>query len=126
MNSFPGIYPQDNIISLLKLLASKNPKNDIEAAVVIAGDSDFPYDPCKAFDPEASFWSDTPPCDPDFIPDNKGGYCYKILSQKLSRDDGEKHCEYNYDAEMILFDQANQSIGFISLFKSGSFAFFKL
>jgi hypothetical protein len=108
----------------LKLLSSKNPNNEIAAEVAFAADSHLPYDPCKAFDLDASFWYETPPCDSDFVADNKNGYCYKILLQKLSRDDGEQYCNYNYDAEMILFDNSYQAAGFVDLFKSGSNAFF--
>ena len=52
---FPGLKPKDNILSLLLLMASKNPNNDIAARVVLDGG----YNPCQTFAENSSFWTDT-------------------------------------------------------------------
>ncbi len=115
-SSFPGIVPKDNILSLLKLMASKNPNNDIAAQIALKGG----YDPCPVFRLGGAFWDENEGCDPDFIPDYANGYCYKVLPELASLDDGENNCEYYYDAEMVLFESNKQVNGLISLIKSGT------
>ncbi len=54
-----------------------------------------------------------------FSPDNANGYCYKVLQNVTTRVEGEKLCENDFDAEMLLFDTNSEVDGLIGLFKSG-------
>jgi len=112
---FPGILPQDDILLLLKLMASKNPSKEIAAKIIVDGG----YDPCIKFPPNATFWTSNLDCDPGFIPDNIGGYCYMTLPDKANLENGEKYCRNNYDAELILFDRSIEVDGFLNLLTAG-------
>jgi hypothetical protein len=116
-SSFPGLLPEDDILSLLKLLSAKNPLNSIAAKIALDGG----YDPCDNFSGNETFWTKNPECEPGFIPDYTSGYCYKVLSTLETLNDGQKKCEYSYDAEMILFNSNSEVQGFINLIQQGTY-----
>lgn len=92
--------PTDDILSLLKLLASKNPTNDISAKIAFDGG----YDPCKNFAVNQIFFTENVGCEPGFVTDDEYGYfCYRVLPTLETLNEGEKKCEYSYDAEAVLF-----------------------
>jgi hypothetical protein len=113
--SFPGILPKDDILSLLKLMASKNPQNDIAANILIDGG----YDPCRKFPDNSTFWTNKIGCDPGFTADDKSGYCYMLLPNKENIQDGDKYCKNYYDAELVSFDTSSEVNGFLKLFTEG-------
>ncbi len=113
--SFPGILPKDDILSMLKLMASKNPSNDIAATILLHGG----YNPCTKLSSNSSVWKSNIGCDAGFFPDKKTGYCYKLLPHKRNLEDGENDCKNNYDAELILFDTNIEVDGFLKLIASG-------
>ena len=96
-------------------MSSRNPNNDIAMKMIFEDD----YDPCKVLNKNPELWADTPACDQDFVPDFANGYCYKVLRDKKSLDDGEKFCQYKYDAELILFEENLQVDGLIGLIETG-------
>ena len=49
---FPGLKPTDDILSLLKLIASKDPISEISAKTAMAGG----YDPCSMKIINSTFW----------------------------------------------------------------------
>jgi hypothetical protein len=120
--SFPGLLPKDDILLLLKLMASKNPTKDIAAKILLNGG----YDPCKKFPPNATFWTNNIDCDAGFISDNLGGYCYMLLPDKENVDNGDKYCKNINDAELISFDRAIEVDGFLSLLSNGIKTIYKL
>ncbi len=111
--SFPGIVPEDNILDLLKMLSSKNPSNDIAAQIA------FDDGVCQKINENGSFLMETPECDSGFVPDHDNGYCYKVLSDLKTFDDGDDACENQLDAELLLFDLPQELDGFINLIKTG-------
>ncbi len=115
MFSFPGLFRSDDILSLLNLMSSKSPFDDIAAKIVLDGG----YDVCKKFPPNDVFWINNVGCDYGFIPDATNGYCYTVLSTLENLDDGESGCKIQYDAELLLFDTKSQVEGFIKLVRSG-------
>ncbi len=113
--SFPGMLPQDDIINLLKMLSSKNPVNEIAAKIALDGG----YDPCSKFTGNENFWKNTPHCDLGFVVDHANGYCYKVLPSLENFNDGKITCNYNYDAEMVLFYSDPEVKSFINLALKG-------
>ncbi len=109
--SFPGIQPKDDILSLLKLMSSKNPSNDIATQILLHRG----YDPCLKFTDNEKFWSSYKPCEPGFIPDFKNGYCYYLLPIKKNLQDGDDFCRNNYDGELLLFDKNSEVEELITL-----------
>ena len=97
-------------------MASKNPNNDIAAQIALHGG----YDPCPTFRLGGTFWDANEGCDPGFVPDFANGYCYMVLPELASLDDGENNCEYYYDAELVLFESKDQVNGLISLINAGA------
>jgi hypothetical protein len=118
--SFPGIVPEDNILDLLKLLSSKNPSNDIAAQIT------FDDGVCQKINENGSFLMENPECDSGFVPDHANGYCYKILTDLKSFDDGDDACENQLDAELLLFDLPQELDGFINLIDKGRCLLFPL
>ena len=121
-SSFPGVLPKDDIISLLKLMSSKNPMNDLAAKIALDGG----YDPCNKFSGNETFWTKTPECDPGFTPDYNSGYCYKVLPTLYNLNDGQNECEYQYAAEMVLFNSNQEVDGMINLIQTGRSKVYKL
>ncbi len=111
--SFSGIVPEDNILDLLKLLSSKNPSNDIAAQIA------FDDGVCQKINENGSFLMTNPECDSGFVPDHDNGYCYKVLSDLKTFDDGDDACENQLDAELLLFDLPQELDGFINLIEAG-------
>jgi len=114
--------PEDDIISLLKLMSSKNPMNDLAAKIALDGG----YNPCTKFTGNESFWDKNAGCDFGFIPDYDNGYCYGVLPDVENLNDGENKCNYNYAAEMILFNSNSEVNGFINLIQKGIMFNYKL
>ena len=112
---FPGLLPKDNILSLLQILASKNPSNDIAAKIILDGG----YSPCQRYSEDDIFWSKNIGCDSGFIPDYINGYCLMVLPTKETLTDGDNLCKNNYDAELILFDKNEEVDSMITLIKTG-------
>ena len=96
-------------------MASKNPTNEIAAKIALDGG----YDPCKTMNKSDLFWRINEGCGPDFITDFLSGYCYKVLTTVKNLDDGEKICNYNFDAELIMFDTNSEVEGLLTLIKTG-------
>ena len=121
---FPGIIRPDKIIDLLSLLSSKDPDNEIATQIILDGG----YDPCDTLGKKSkSFWKELEGCGAGFIPDPVNGYCYKLIPEmKLNLDEGEKYCEMNYDADLILFYSNAEVDGFLNIFKSGTFSYILL
>ena len=117
MFSFPGIKQEDNILSLLKLIASKNPTNDVIAKVGFDGRRGSSK--CQNVNPKLPFWTSDPICDADFVPDVANGYCYKLLPDLMSLDDGDEFCNSNYDAEVVGFDTKGEIHGLAKLIAKG-------
>ena len=113
--SFPGILPKDDILSLLKLMSSKNPMNNLAAKIALDGG----YDPCSKFSGNEKFWSQMTACETGFIPDYSNGYCYKVLPTFDTLNDGKKKCEYDNNAELLLFNSNSEVTEFINLILSG-------
>ena len=113
--SFPGIDPKDDILSLLKLMVSKNPMNDIDSKIALNGG----YDPCTNFFGNESFWTENAGCEPGFVPDKNNVYCYKVLSKLENFNNGKQICKYNYKAEMVLFHSNLEVKGLIKIILQG-------
>ena len=111
--SFPGIVPEDNLLSMLKLMSSKNPSNDISAQTASGGGV------CQKINENEKFWRENQNCDSGFVPDYANGYCYKVLPEMKSFDEGDDYCEYFHDAELLLFDKPSEVDGFIDLIEKG-------
>ena len=109
--SFPGLTPDDDILSLLKFLNSKNPDNDIAAQIAI----NKKFDPCI----DASTSKLLTKCDDGFVPDYVNGYCYRVHPIQKDLNEGDFECDFDYQAEMIQFETNGAVDGFISLLKSG-------
>jgi hypothetical protein len=105
--------PEDNILDLLKLLSSKNPSNDIAAQIA------FDDGVCQKINENGSFLMENPECDSGFVPDHDNGYCYKVLSDLKTFDDGDDACENQLDAELLLFDLSQELDGFLDLIDRG-------
>jgi len=93
--------------------------NDLAAKIALDGG----YDPCSKFSGNESFWTKTPECDADFIPDRENGYCYKVLPNLNNLNDGQSECEYVYAAEMVLFNSNKEVDGLINLIQTGMLIF---
>jgi len=52
---FPGLKASDDILGLLKLMASRNPNNDVTAKTALDGG----YNPCKNNLTLQTFWDNT-------------------------------------------------------------------
>jgi hypothetical protein len=100
-------------------MASKNPTSEIAAKIALDGG----FDPCETMNKSDLFWSSHEGCEPDFIGDDQNGYCYKVLSTLENLDDGEKLCNYQSDAELLMFDTNSEVKGLIRLIKNGTFIF---
>ena len=107
--------PNDDILGLLKLMASKNPQNDIAAKILLDGG----YDSCTKFPDNATFWTKHTGCEPGFISDYKNGYCYMLMPNKSNLQDGKKICRFKYDADLVSFDTNSGVDGFFSLIYQG-------
>jgi hypothetical protein len=105
--------PEDNIIDLLKMMSSKNPSNDITARIA------FDNGVCQKINQNSKFLKENPACDPGFVPDHLNGYCYKVLTDLKTFDDGDDACENQLDAELLLFDLSQELDGFIDLIDRG-------
>lgn len=114
---FPGLLPGDDVLSLLELMASKNPTSEIAADILIRGG----YNICKKFPDNSTFWSNKGECDDGFIPDKINGYCYTLLPSKKTLQEGIDYCANNFDSELLLFEKNSQVDGFISLLNMGIF-----
>ena len=117
---FPGLKKRDDIVGLLNLLASKNPSKYIISQIAAYQ----VYDICETYNSKDSFWNDSLGCDPDFVPDYTGGYCYKVMPEKSNKFDGEMSCSLIDDAELLKFDRNIEAKGFISLLSKGKNIFF--
>jgi len=112
---FPGILPKDDILKLLKIMASKSPSNDLAADILLHGG----YTPCSRFPENSQFWKKHIGCDPGFIPANGSGYCYMLLPDKKNLEDGNKECQSNYDAELLSFNTNSEVDGILNLLAKG-------
>jgi hypothetical protein len=113
--SFPGAFPDDNILGLLKLMSSKNYKTDLAAKIALDGG----YDPCTKFSGNENFWRERAGCEPGFVADKSNGYCYKVLPTLESFNAGEKRCKFDYFAEILLFTTDSEVIGLLDLIQRG-------
>jgi hypothetical protein len=120
--SFPGISPKDDILSLLKLMSSKNPVKEIAANIALEGG----YDPCTKFTGTERFWKKNIGCDPGFTPGTGNEYCFKVLPTLETMSDGQRRCQYEYGAEMILFRSDSEVLDFFHLIHRGSQCFHNL
>ncbi len=109
------MQPKDDILSLLKLMSSKNPVNEIAANIAFEGG----YDPCDTFTGNEIFWTKNDGCEDGFIQDSNKEYCYKILTTLESLSDGQSKCEYEYDADLILFYTNFEVLSFLKLVETG-------
>ena len=121
-SSFPGITPKDDILSLLNLLASKNPTGQIGATILLHGG----YDPCSEYPANATFWTNNIGCDSGFIPDSNNRYCYLQLPDEFNFQVGENYCRINHDSELLLFDTNSEVDEFMTLLNNGMLAYFAL
>ena len=120
------MLPGDNIISLAKLLTSKNPDGDISAAVALEGG----YNPCdnssvvnqtQTMRRKRSSGSD---CEAGFVADVINGFCYTVLPESTYFDAGSTNCTDTFEAEALTFQKDSQVDGLLGLLKSGN-CFFK-
>ena len=120
--SFPGLRVGDNVLSLVKLMTSKNPDSDITALVALDGG----YNPCD----NSSFFSVPESkrrrkrsvyngCDEGFVADTANGYCYIVVEELTYFDDGETTCQNSYDADVVQFENDSYVDGLIGLLNSG-------
>ncbi len=58
-------------------------------------------------------------CETGYISDYSNGYCYKILPTLESYNDGKKKCEYDNDAELVLFNTNSEVTGLIDIILRG-------
>ncbi len=107
--------PEDDILSLLQLFASKDPNDEIAAKILLNGG----YDPCSKFPENSTFWSNNNACDDGFIPDFKNKYCYIRLTEKANFKTGEDHCKNSYNSELVTFDSNSEVDGFLTLLSKG-------
>ncbi len=112
---FPGILPNDDILSLLQLFASKNPTGEIAAKILLNGG----YDPCSKFPENSTFWTINNACDAGFIPDFKNKYCYILLPDKENIETGADYCKNSYYSELVTFDSNSEVDGFKILLSKG-------
>ena len=105
------------MVSLLKLMSSRNPDNDILSEIAYSGQ----MDPCQEFSETDAFWTSfgVGGCDDGFVPDKDGLFCYKALPERMTRDDGDENCHDAFDAELMLFENEASILAFAPLFKSG-------
>ncbi len=98
-------------------MASKNPSNDVTAKVAFDGRRG--YGKCQSVNPKLPFWNSGSGCDPGFVPDPVNGYCYKLLPDLMSLEDGDKSCESLYDADLLAFDTEDEVKGLANLIGKG-------
>lgn len=96
-------------------MSSKNYKTDLSAKIALDGG----YNACNKFSGNENFWAERFGCDPGFIPDEMNGYCYKVLPTLENLKDGEKICEFDYSAELVLFNTDSEVIGLVELIQRG-------
>ena len=96
-------------------MSSKNPINNLASKIALDGG----YDPCSKFSGYEKFWNEINECEPGFIPDYANGYCYKILPTFETLNDGKKKCEYENNAEIVLFNSNSEVSEFINLILGG-------
>ena len=117
--SFPGVLPNDDIISLLKIMSSKSPVNEIAAQIALDGG----YNPCYKLYGNESFWNDHVGCEPGFVSDHAKEYCFKVLPDLENMSDGKSKCKDNSAAEMVLFDSNSQVLHLLDLTQKGKVIF---
>lgn len=90
--------------------------NEIVANIALDGG----YNPCRKFSGNESLWINNVGCEEGFMPDWGKEYCYKVLENKENFKDGNYQCEYQYDAEMILFSTNSEVVSFLKLLQRGN------
>jgi hypothetical protein len=96
-------------------MSSKNPVNEIAANIVLEGG----YDPCNTHNGDEMFWTKSEGCDKGFIEDPNKDYCYKVLPTLENLNDGQRKCEYEHDADLILFSTNSEVLSFLKLAETG-------
>ena len=112
--SFPGWTPEDDVLEFLKILALKNPNNNIASRIAL----NVNFDPCliSLFRNTSASYN----LEPGFIPDAEHRYSYKVLENKRNLEDGKIECDYKYDAKMIQFDDNQAVVDFMVMLKTGN------
>jgi hypothetical protein len=114
--SFPGLQPGDDVVSLVKLLTSKDPDGDIAAAVALEGGYNACGNSSQQSRKKRSTDSD---CGAGFVADVVNGFCYTVLPTSTFLDDGDSNCIKNFEAEVLVFENDYQVDGLLGLLKSG-------
>jgi hypothetical protein len=96
-------------------MSSKNSASEIAANIALEGG----YDPCDFFSGNETFWTSNAGCNEGFVADSNKEYCYKILSSLENLSDGRSKCEYEYDANLILFHTNSEVVSFLKMVESG-------
>jgi hypothetical protein len=114
--SFPGFSTDDNILSFLKLMTSKNPDNDIEANIVFEGG----YKPCNG-DSKSGNQGDLTAagCDPGYLSDTESMYCYMVLPDLMTYLSGDDMCLTYSNGTILYFENDNQVRSFHKILSTG-------
>ncbi len=117
-SSFPGLLPGDNVVSLVKLLTSKDPDGDIAAAVALEGGYNACSNSSQQLRKKRSTEND---CGAGFVADVVNGFCYNVLPTSTFIDDGSSKCKNTFEADVLKFENDNQVDGLLGLLHSGEF-----
>jgi hypothetical protein len=109
------LTPEDDVLELLKMLALRNPNNNIASRIAL----EEQFDPCKInlFRNTSASYT----LQPGFVPDANSRYSYKVLENKKNLDDGKAECDYKKKKKMIQFDDSEAVTAFMGMLKSGNY-----